>query len=169
MSSRFLARTVAATALALLGSAPGLVAQAPRSFDVLIRHGRVLDGSGNPWVRTDIGIRGDRIVAMGDLADATATTVIAADSLYVAPGFIDTHSHAGETLERAAMSGAQQLLAQGLTTVFVNPDGGGPVDLAAQRTALEKNGVGVNVAQMISHGSVRGAVQIGRASCRERG
>ena len=158
MSARFLVRTLAASALALLGGAPLLVAQASRSFDVLIRHGRVLDGSGNPWVRTDIGIRGDRIVAMGDLGDATATTVIAADSLYVAPGFIDTHSHAGETLERAAMSGAQQLLAQGLTTVFVNPDGGGPVDLAAQRTALEKNGVGVNVAQMIGHGAVRGAV-----------
>ena len=158
MSSRVLARSLATGAVLLFGGASLLSAQAPRSFDVLIRHGRVLDGSGNPRVRTDIGIRGDRIVAMGDLGDATATTIIAADSLYVAPGFIDTHSHAGETLGRTAMSGAQQLLAQGLTTVFVNPDGGGPVDLAAQRTALEKNGVGVNVAQMIGHGAVRGAV-----------
>jgi N-acyl-D-aspartate/D-glutamate deacylase len=157
MSSRFLVRSLAVAALATC-AASTLAAQAPRSFDVLIRQGRVLDGSGNPWVRTDIGIRGDRIVAMGDLSGATATTVIAADSFYVAPGFIDTHSHAGESLERQAMSGAQQLLAQGLTTVFVNPDGGGPVDLAAQRAALEKNGIGLNVAQMIGHGSVRGAV-----------
>jgi N-acyl-D-amino-acid deacylase len=158
MSSRFLVRTVATTALALLSGAPLLAAQAPGSFDVLIRHGRVLDGSGNPWVRTDIGIRGDRIVAMGDLSDATATTIIAADSFYVAPGFIDTHTHAGEGLARPALSGAQQLLAQGLTTILANPDGGGPVDLAAQRVTFERNGVGVNVFQMIGHGAVRGAV-----------
>jgi N-acyl-D-aspartate/D-glutamate deacylase len=157
MSSRFIARALAVAAL-VLSSAASLPAQAPRTFDVLIRNGRVLDGSGNPWVRTDIGIRGDRIVAMGDLGDATATTVIAADSFYVAPGFIDSHSHAGEGLARPTLSAAQQLLAQGLTTILANPDGGGPVDLAAQRAAFEKNGVGVNVFQMIGHGAVRGAV-----------
>lgn len=157
MSSRSFARFLAAAVL--VAFAPSMLsAQAARSFDVLIRHGRVLDGSGNPWIRTDIGIRGDRIVAMGDLGDATATTVIAADSLYVAPGFIDTHSHAGDGLARPALSDAKQLLAQGLTTILANPDGGGPVDLAAQRAVFEKNGVGVNVFQMIGHGSVRGAV-----------
>ena len=157
MPSRSIVRSLAVAAL-LICSAASLAAQAPRTFDVLIRHGRVLDGSGNPWVRTDIGIRGDRIVAMGDLGDATATTVITADSLYVAPGFIDTHSHAGEGLGRPTLSAAQQLLAQGLTTILANPDGGGPVDLAAQRVAFEKTGVGVNVYQMIGHGAVRGAV-----------
>jgi N-acyl-D-amino-acid deacylase len=157
MSSRSFVRSLTVAALVTC-AASTLAAQAPRSFDVLIRHGRVLDGSGNPWVRTDIGIRGDRIVAMGDLSDATATTVIAADSLFVAPGFIDTHSHAGDGLARPALSDAKQLLAQGLTTILANPDGGGPVDLAAQRAAFEKNGVGVNVFQMIGHGSVRGAV-----------
>ena len=157
MPSRSIVRSLAVAAL-LICSAASLAAQVPRTFDVLIRHGRVLDGSGNPWVRTDIGIRGDRIVAMGDLGDATATTVITADSLYVAPGFIDTHSHAGEGLARPALSAAQQLLAQGLTTILANPDGGGPVDLAAQRAAFEKTGVGVNVYQMIGHGAVRGAV-----------
>jgi len=157
MPSRSIVRSLAVAAL-LICSAASLAAQAPRTFDVLIRHGRVLDGSGNPWVRTDIGIRGDRIVAMGDLGDATATTVITADSLYVAPGFIDTHSHAGEGLARPALSAAQQLLAQGLTTILANPDGGGPVDLAAQRAAFENTGVGVNVYQRIGHGAVRGAV-----------
>jgi N-acyl-D-amino-acid deacylase len=111
MSSRFITQSLAAAAIALLCGSSVLAAQGPQTFDVLIRHGRVLDGSGNPWVRTDIGIRGDRIVAMGDLGNATATTVIAADSFYVAPGFIDTHSHAGEGLARPALSGAQQLLA----------------------------------------------------------
>src|SRR6478609_5716683 len=154
MSSRLLSHLLAVSTAALFG-ASALAAQAPQRFDVLIRHGRVLDGTGNPWIRTDIGIRGDRIVAMGDLGDATATTVIAADSFYVAPGFIDTHSHAGEGLARPALSAAQQLLAQGLTTILANPDGGGPVDLAAQRATFEKNGVGVNVFQMIGHGAVR--------------
>lgn len=157
MSSRLLSHLLAVSTLLLLSDSP-LAAQAPQRFDLLIRHGRVLDGSGNPWMRADIGIRGDRIVAMGDLGDANATTVIAADSFYVAPGFIDTHSHAGESLAHPAMSAAQQLLAQGLTTILVNPDGGGPVDLAAQRAAFERNGVGVNVFQMIGHAAVRSAV-----------
>jgi N-acyl-D-amino-acid deacylase len=161
MPSRFLRRLAGGLLVALASIAPtaGAQGRAPApSFDILIRHGRVLDGSGNPWVRADVGIRGDRIAAIGDLAGATAPTIIMADSLYVAPGFIDTHSHAGESIARPALSGAQQLLAQGLTTVFANPDGGGPVDLAAQRAAFEKNPLGVNIAQMIGHGAVRGAV-----------
>ena len=158
MPALSITRSFAAAAVVLACSAAAVAAQASHSFDVLIRHGRVLDGSGNPWVRADIGIRGDRIVAMGDLDDSTATTIIAADGFYVAPGFIDTHSHAGEGLVRPALSGAQALLAQGLTTILANPDGGGAVDLVAQRTTFEKNGLGVNVFQMIGHGAVRGAV-----------
>jgi N-acyl-D-amino-acid deacylase len=161
MPSRSLLRHAGGILLAAVCGATVVAAQSaapPQPFDVLIRHGRVVDGTGNPWYRADIGIRGDRIVAIGDLQQATASTVIMADSFYVAPGFIDTHSHAGESLERPAMSGAQQLLAQGLTTVFVNPDGGGQVDLVAQRTALQRNPLGVNVAQMIGHGAVRSAV-----------
>ncbi|HEX5581327.1 MAG TPA: amidohydrolase family protein [Gemmatimonadaceae bacterium] len=131
---------------------------APRPFDVIIRGGRVLDGSGNAWVRADVAIRGDSIVAVGRLNGATATTVLDARGLYVAPGFIDTHSHAGPALETAELAGARQLLAQGITTVFVNPDGGGSVDLAAQRRNLARNGLGVNVALMVPHGSVRQAV-----------
>ncbi|HET9684737.1 MAG TPA: D-aminoacylase, partial [Gemmatimonadaceae bacterium] len=88
MSSRLLSPLLAVSTALLLSASP-LAAQASQHFDVLIRHGRLLDGSGNPWIRADVGIRGDRIVAIGDLNDATATTVIAADSFYVAPGFID--------------------------------------------------------------------------------
>ncbi len=104
--------------------------QAPH-FAVLIKNGRVLDGSGNPWVRADVGIRDGRIVSIGRLTTATADTVIDADNRFVTPGFIDVHSHAAEGLTRAdARTRAQPLLAQGVTTVVVNPDGGGPVDLA---------------------------------------
>ena len=117
-----------------------------------------MDGSGNPWLRADLGIRGDRIAAMGRLDGATAGTVIDASDRLVTPGFIDVHSHAGEGLTRAALRQGQPLLAQGVTTVVVNPDGGGPVDLAEQRAALEKEGIGPNVAPLIGHGRVRRAV-----------
>jgi N-acyl-D-amino-acid deacylase len=130
-------------------------AQGPQQFDILIRNGRVLDGTGNPWYRADIGITGDRIRAMGRLTTATAKTVIDAGDRYVTPGFIDVHSHAGGGLATGELKHGQPLLAQGLTTVFVNPDGGGPVDIAAQRATYEKQRIGVNVAQMVPHGSIR--------------
>lgn len=125
---------------------------------VLIRNGRLLDGTGNPWILGDVLLRGDRIAAVGKLGDVAADQVVDATGLYVAPGFIDTHTHAGGGLATAELSHARPLLAQGLTTVFANPDGGGPVDLAEQRAELLADGLGVNVAQFISHGSVRGAV-----------
>jgi N-acyl-D-amino-acid deacylase len=133
-----------------------LGAQQP-TYDILITNGRILDGSGNPWFAADVAISADRIAAVGRLEGATATRVVDAAGLVVAPGFIDVHSHAAEGLE-GALNTAVPLLAQGLTTVFVNPDGGGPTDLAAQRTALEARGLGVNVAQFVGHGSVRTAI-----------
>ena len=126
-----------------------------RQFDILIRNGRVLDGTGNPWYRADIGISGDRIRAMGSLGSATAKTVIDAGDRYVTPGFIDVHSHAGGGLATDELKHGQPLLAQGLTTVFVNPDGGGPIDLATQRATYEKQRIGTNVAQFVPHGSIR--------------
>ena len=133
-----------------------ILAQQP--YDLIIRGGRLLDGTGNPWYYADVAITGDRIAAVGDLSAALARRVIDARGLYVAPGFIDVHSHAGPGLATPELSAAQPLLAEGLTTVVINPDGGGPVDLAAQRAALLKDGLGVNVAQLVSHGAVRGAV-----------
>ncbi len=128
------------------------------SYDVIIRNGRVFDGTGNPWFLADVAFRGDRIAAVGDLSGARAATEIDATGLYVSPGFIDTHTHAGGGLATAELSHARPLLAQGLTMILANPDGGGPIDLAAQREALLRHGLGVNVGQMIGHGSVREAV-----------
>ena len=125
---------------------------------VLIKNGRVMDGSGNPWVYADVLIQGDKILEIGDLGEASADEVIDASGLYVTPGFIDTHSHSGPGLASAGLSHAEPLLAMGLTTIFANPDGGGPIDLNAQRADLERDGLGVNVAQLIGHGSVRSRV-----------
>ena len=122
-----------------------------------------MDGAGNPWVRSDIGIAGDRIVAMGQLDASSAARVIDARDLVVAPGFIDVHSHAGEGLGNPALRQAQPIVAQGVTTVVINPDGGGPVNLADQRTAFERGGIGLNAAPLIGHGAVRTAV-LGRAN-----
>lgn len=142
--------------LATLLTAAPLAAQ--ERYDLVIRGARVIDGSGNPWIGADVAVRGDRIAAVGEIDPALADRVIDATGLYLAPGFIDTHSHAGGGLADPALSGAVPLLAQGITTVFVNPDGGGAVDMAAQRSAFELAGLGVNAAQMVPHGSVRRAV-----------
>ena len=140
-----------------LGALPA-DAQQREPYDLVIRGGRLLDGSGTPWVRKDVAISGNRIVAVGDLSDARADRVIDATGLYVAPGFIDTHTHAGDGLASEELSGARPILAQGITTVVVNPDGGGPTDLTEQRAALLEHGLGVNVAQLIGQGSIRGEV-----------
>jgi N-acyl-D-amino-acid deacylase len=133
-------------------------AQPSPSFDVLIRNGRVMDGSGNPWRRNDIGIRGDRIAALGYLPGAVAKVTIDAGDRLVTPGFIDVHSHAVEGLVRPELRQGIPLLAQGVTTIVGNPDGGGSVDLAAQRERLESGGIGPNVALLIGHGAVRAAI-----------
>jgi N-acyl-D-aspartate/D-glutamate deacylase len=147
-------RTLVALALALLSAQPALA----QERTVLIKNGRLLDGMGNPWILADVLIRGDRIEAVGRLGDVQADQVVDATGLYVAPGFIDTHTHAGAALATPGLSHGRPLLAQGLTTVFANPDGGGPVDLAQQREEFRKNGLGPNVAQFVPHGSVREAV-----------
>lgn len=166
---RLLAFLVAAAAVLVQGGqaplamAPAGAGGAPESpqpgamqaeYDLLIRDARVLDGSGNPWLNADVAVSGGRIIYVGRKLDARAARVIDAGGLTVAPGFIDVHSHAAQGLS-GSMADAVPLLAQGVTTVLINPDGGGPVDLAAQRRRLEQHGVGVNVAQFVPHGSIR--------------
>ena len=150
------ARAAAVVLLLVLAATASVAAQQP--YDVLLRGARVLDGTGNPWYRADIAISGERIAAVGDLGSASAALVVDASGLFVAPGFIDAHSHAGGSLADPELSAAAALLMQGITTVFVNPDGGGDVDLVEQRRQIEAARPGVNVALLVPHGSVRGAV-----------
>ena len=118
-----------------------------------------MDGSGNPWIRADLGITGDRIAFVGRLpASAVVSRTIDAGDRVVAPGFVDVHSHAAEGLTTAALRQAQPLIAQGITTIVANPDGGGPIELAQQRARLEDGGTGPNVALLVGHGSIRRAV-----------
>ena len=142
-------------ALTLLLGLPLFLHAQQSEYDLIIKNGRVLDGSGNPWVNTDIAVEEDRIVAVGNLSDAAATKTVDATGKYVAPGFIDTHSHAASGLKDEDLSAARPLLAQGITSVFINPDGGGAVDLNEQRQELLEHQVGVNVAQFVPHSSIR--------------
>jgi dihydroorotase/N-acyl-D-amino-acid deacylase len=87
-------RVVIAMAIGVLGACqagpePPAQAQGAETFDVLIRNGRIVDGTGAPWFRADLGVRGDRIVEIGMLAGRPARTTIDASNLVVAPGFID--------------------------------------------------------------------------------
>jgi N-acyl-D-amino-acid deacylase len=88
-----------------------------QDFDLLIRGGRLVDGTGNPSFLADIGIRGDRIVALGPLAGATARRTIDAAGLTVAPGFIDMHNHSDYTI--LADGNAQSMIRQGVTTMVL--------------------------------------------------
>ena len=101
----------------------GLAAQG--SYDLIIRNGRIIDGTGNPWFQSDIGIMNGKIVAIKNLKNQKAKRDIDARGLYVTPGFIDLHSHA----DRAMISDfieprmAKSLTSQGLTTVLGGADG----------------------------------------------
>lgn len=131
--------------------------QVPRA-DVVIRGGLVYDGSLRPARPGDVAIREGRIAAVGDLSGWSAARTLDAAGRVIAPGFIDTHSHAAESLTRKGLHTALALLAQGITTIAINPDGGGPVDLEVQRTRLRTFGIGVNVAPLIGHGAIRASV-----------
>ena len=141
----------------------GLAAQPAARYDLLIRNGRVLDGTGNPWFPADIAIQNGRIVAMGSLTHAQAARVIDATGKYVAPGFIDIHSHAddgsgprgGFRDPDPVRRSAPNLVSQGITTVVVNQDGRSPWPVADQRRQLETTGIGPNAMLLVGHGTVR--------------
>ena len=149
---------------AVLGFLPVATAAAQEpAFDILLRGGRVLDGTGNPWFRADVGIRAGRIASVGDLTEASADRVIELDGRYVVPGFIDIHSHADDGLDAAGDAGSEgarrraapNLVSQGVTTVVVNQDGRSPWPIADQRARLESRGHGPNAALMVGHNTIR--------------
>lgn len=122
-------------------------------FDFLIRNGRVVDGSGNPWFRADVGVKDGRIAAIGNLTGKTADKSIDAAGRVVAPGFIDVHTHVEGAVELNPM-GANYLL-DGVTTIVTGNCGGSRVDLKAWFERLESLKLGLNLATLIGHNSVR--------------
>jgi N-acyl-D-amino-acid deacylase len=152
--------------------------QRPQPFDVLIRGGKIVDGTGNPWFEGDVAIRGDRIEAVGPLAaETTAHRVIDARGLIVAPGFVDMHSHSDMTLLEDGS--AQSKIRQGVTTEVLGEDtSAGPAKgkqsprtvkhsgatltwttLGGYFDTLERQGIAVNVASYVGLGTLLECVQ----------
>jgi N-acyl-D-aspartate/D-glutamate deacylase len=125
----------------------GFVPDPPR-YDLIIRHGTVFDGSGGKPVVADVGIVGDRVIAIGDLAGARAGREEDATGLYVTPGFVSVHDHSAPD----AYARPEGLLTQGVTTAIANPDGGGALDIAAQLSPAA--GLGLNYGAYIGFNSV---------------
>lgn len=90
-------------------------------YDLIIRGGRVLDGTGAPWFEADVALVGDRVVAMGHLADREAIEEIDASDCFVTPGFVDEHGHSDVTL--LVDPRAQSMVRQGITTLAVGSCG----------------------------------------------
>ena len=155
-------------------------------LDMIVANGRVVDGSGNPWFRADIGIQDGQIVAVGHLTEAEARRTLDVRDRVVSPGFIDAHSHSDWTILKN--NGASSSLQQGVTTELVGNCGMSqfPVsgknranlqmhmadmcnsdlgqvsidwtDFAGFRDRIEAQGSGVNLVCFVGHSTVRSAV-----------
>src|SRR5688572_6605713 len=143
--------------------------QTQDSVDVLIRGGTVHDGSGRAAQRVDVGIRGERIVFVGNGAAARVRSgrTIDAAGLIVAPGFIDPHTHSFEGLLNLNETQRQNAgaLMQGVTTVVTGADGRGPLDVARVMMEAERLGIGTNTHALAGFGTQRSRV-MGSSSAR---
>ena len=155
---------------------PALGLAAEPEFDLVIRGGKIIDGSGNPWFRGDVAVRGDRIALVGRAPPGSGKREIDARGLAVAPGFIDIHSHSDRLLLEDGS--AQSKVRQGVTTeVLGESSSGGPskgklapeeamvrgetvrwTTLGGYLDALERAGTSVNVATYVGLGNVRRCV-----------
>src|ERR1022692_3468543 len=138
----------------LLSIAPLLATAA--DYDVLIRNARVIDGSGSPWFRADVGVKDGRIRTVGRVGDAAATRTIDARERIVAPGFIDVHTHIEGGVERNPRG--DNFLLDGVTTVITGNCGSSEMNLAAWFDKIEKLVLGLNVASLVGHNTVRAEV-----------
>ena len=132
-------RSVTYTLAALLFVLMSAAARA-QDFDLLIRGGLIVDGTGNPAFHGDIGIREDRIAALGHLTGKTAKRIVDAQSLTVAPGFIDIHNHSDYTL--LVDGNAESMIRQGVTSMILG-EGESAAPIGGKQEAREHH-VGPN-------------------------
>src|SRR5690349_8010184 len=130
-------------AIAMLAAAAALAAQ-PAPYDLILRNGRIVDGSGSAWYAADLAIRGDAIAAIAPRIEASAARVIDVGGRVIAPGFIDIHTHARRGLSQVPT--AANYVRQGVTTVIEGPDGSSPLPIAPFFAQLEKLQKSVNIA-----------------------
>ena len=136
------------TATALFAAASACAS--PTTYDLILRGGTIVDGTGREPYSGDVAIASDRIAAVGRLGRAVGLEEIDVTGLMVAPGFINIHSHA----RAEGLPTALNMLSQGVTTEILNPDGAGPLDLTTQLDELEAGGLALNVGAFIGFNSV---------------
>lgn len=132
-----------------------LLAGAPDPYDLLIKNGTVIDGSGAPGFRADVAVNGGRIVRVGDLGGASAKRTIDATGLAVAPGFIDVHTHADDLAKKPR---AENFVRMGVTTLVAGNCGSSAVEIGKELAEIRQARPSVNFATLVGQGSVREAV-----------
>lgn len=120
-------------------------------YDLILRGGRVVDGTGNPAFHADVGVAEGRIAALGRIK-ANGKIEIDVTGLIVAPGFIDVHTHADEV---ADMPRAENFLRMGVTTIVAGNCGGSALDVGKALAEIEAKAVSINYATLIGHNTVR--------------
>lgn len=126
-----------------------------QTYDVIIRNGRIVDGSGNPWFHGDIAIANGKVVAVGHVT-GTASRVIDAKGLIIAPGFIDVHTHI-EGNEWNVPT-APNFIYDGVTSVVTGNCGSSNTDIAKYFRKLDSARISINVATLVGHNDVREAI-----------
>lgn len=124
-------------------------------FDLIIRDGIILNGTGKPRFSADVGVKNQRISAIGNLKNQSAYRTIAADGLFVSPGFIDVHSHSEKRL--LLNPKAESKIRQGVTTEICGQDGGSfpPDEFPSVFRKYEEAGIAVNVGFLVGQGTLR--------------
>jgi N-acyl-D-amino-acid deacylase len=145
----------AAVAFFALTFARSLFAQ---PYDLIIRNGRVLDGSGAPAAAMAIAVRDGRIIALAEKIAGPTRNEIDAAGRVVAPGFIDVHTHAEDVTAHPV---AENFLRMGVTTIVTGNCGGSKLNVGEFFDAIAKTGVAINVATLIGHNTVRGQIMGG--------
>lgn len=153
-------------ALALL-LAPSLLAAQPPTYDLVLRGGRIVDGTASPWYRGDIAISGDTIARIAPAITAPASRAIDVTGLTVAPGFIDVHTHARRGIFE--LPTADNYTRQGVTTLVEGPDGSSPLPLAPFLEKVQTAGIAPNFASFVGQGTIRAQVmgEVNRAASRQ--
>jgi N-acyl-D-amino-acid deacylase len=128
-----------------------LLSASAQNYDLIIRQGRVVDGTGNPAYFADVAVKDGRIAAIGRIS-GDAATVVDAKGMVVAPGFIDVHTHADDVAE---MPRAENFVRMGVTTIVVGNCGGSALDVGKLFHEIEQKKVAVNAATLIGHNTVR--------------